>query len=109
MRGTGANPMPSTNIAESTSFQPSSPQLGGKLPRNGEVLSHVKIESLRHSDDVVVRLDFAGVKIETYYDVIRMSKDRKSTRLNSSHRTISYAVFCLKKKKKQCSPNTATS
>src|SRR5437867_12099033 len=28
--------------------------------------------------------------------------DRKSTRLNSSHRTISYAVFCLKKKKKRC-------
>src|SRR5437879_8127650 len=27
--------------------------------------------------------------------------DRKSTRLNSSHRCISYAVFCLKKKKKQ--------
>src|SRR5438094_4958967 len=29
------------------------------------------------------------------------SLDRKSTRLNSSHRTISYAVFCLKKKKKK--------
>src|SRR5207248_5833699 len=28
-----------------------------------------------------------------------VSEDRKSTRLNSSHRTISYAVFCLKKKK----------
>src|SRR5689334_23604911 len=27
--------------------------------------------------------------------------DRKSTRLNSSHSSISYAVFCLKKKKKQ--------
>src|SRR5208337_5088042 len=27
-------------------------------------------------------------------------RDRKSTRLNSSHRCISYAVFCLKKKKK---------
>src|SRR3712207_7544744 len=27
-------------------------------------------------------------------------KDRKSTRLNSSHANISYAVFCLKKKKK---------
>src|SRR5207248_3913634 len=26
------------------------------------------------------------------------ARDRKSTRLNSSHRTISYAVFCLKKK-----------
>src|SRR5689334_23810773 len=31
--------------------------------------------------------------------------DRKSTRLNSSHSSISYAVFCLKKKKK-CDPNT---
>src|SRR5438552_5524066 len=29
------------------------------------------------------------------------SRDRKSTRLNSSHQIISYAVFCLKKKKKQ--------
>src|SRR5437773_7996753 len=28
-------------------------------------------------------------------------RDRKSTRLNSSHITISYAVFCLKKKKKK--------
>src|SRR6202048_1776129 len=31
--------------------------------------------------------------------------DRKSTRLNSSHRTISYAVFCLKKKKKKIKKN----
>src|SRR5437762_9745642 len=30
-------------------------------------------------------------------------RDRKSTRLNSSHRCISYAVFCLKKKKKDSS------
>src|SRR5258708_31633619 len=29
----------------------------------------------------------------------RLSTDRKSTRLNSSHQIISYAVFCLKKKK----------
>src|SRR3712207_8120199 len=29
------------------------------------------------------------------------SEDRKSTRLNSSHANISYAVFCLKKKKKE--------
>src|SRR5205085_2907357 len=32
---------------------------------------------------------------------ITMWKDRKSTRLNSSHSQISYAVFCLKKKKKK--------
>src|SRR5437763_2804374 len=31
--------------------------------------------------------------------------DRKSTRLNSSHRCISYAVFCLKKKKKKITKN----
>src|SRR5207248_10394584 len=31
-------------------------------------------------------------------DARRRPRDRKSTRLNSSHRTISYAVFCLKKK-----------
>src|SRR6266540_6535232 len=32
--------------------------------------------------------------------------DRKSTRLNSSHITISYAVFCLKKKKKKKQPHS---
>src|SRR5260221_10016314 len=32
---------------------------------------------------------------------LHRSQDRKSTRLNSSHTVISYAVFCLKKKKKK--------
>src|SRR5437879_8383979 len=36
-----------------------------------------------------------GIKLAEQYDFL----DRKSTRLNSSHRCISYAVFCLKKKK----------
>src|SRR5437762_9906506 len=35
------------------------------------------------------------------YICAKVRRDRKSTRLNSSHRCISYAVFCLKKKKKQ--------
>src|SRR6266480_6720700 len=34
----------------------------------------------------------------------RRYRDRKSTRLNSSHMSISYAVFCLKKKKKNQKP-----
>src|SRR2546429_704525 len=34
-------------------------------------------------------------------EIIRQEQDRKSTRLNSSHGYISYAVFCLKKKKKK--------
>src|SRR5690348_13666897 len=33
--------------------------------------------------------------------IIELERDRKSTRLNSSHPSISYAVFCLKKKKKR--------
>src|SRR5438094_7200242 len=36
----------------------------------------------------------------------RIASDRKSTRLNSSHRTISYAVFCLKKKKQKKNSGT---
>src|SRR5258707_6045494 len=42
--------------------------------------------------DRAVRVDFDGT----------LEIDRKSTRLNSSHANISYAVFCLKKKKKSC-------
>src|SRR5437867_9222873 len=38
-------------------------------------------------------------------DLLHLDLDRKSTRLNSSHRTISYAVFCLKKKKKKILKN----
>src|SRR5258708_11373127 len=34
-----------------------------------------------------------------WHRTARMPLDRKSTRLNSSHQIISYAVFCLKKKK----------
>src|SRR5258708_28219422 len=34
--------------------------------------------------------------------------DRKSTRLNSSHQIISYAVFCLKKKKEKLTPTSST-
>src|SRR2546430_3575771 len=37
---------------------------------------------------------------ETLYWLRLITADRKSTRLNSSHSQISYAVFCLKKKKK---------
>src|SRR2546426_1873833 len=40
----------------------------------------------------------AGVPVKAANDYLRRL-DRKSTRLNSSHLVISYAVFCLKKKK----------
>src|SRR2546430_8809083 len=46
-----------------------------------------------------ISLEFSGHRL-----------DRKSTRLNSSHSQISYAVFCLKKKKisTQCNPTVQT-
>src|SRR3712207_7665999 len=44
------------------------------------------------------------MKIPTKVPCQLASTDRKSTRLNSSHANISYAVFCLKKKKKTPHP-----
>src|SRR5688572_31351362 len=43
-------------------------------------------------------LDFTDILIEYAADYQKTRTDRKSTRLNSSHSQISYAVFCLKKK-----------
>src|SRR5690606_33990390 len=45
--------------------------------------------------------DFLGFMADDGYKSEEISVDRKSTRLNSSHVKISYAVFCLKKKKKK--------
>src|SRR5256885_9832714 len=56
---------------------------GGSMDAAGEVAP--RLEALRHAENVVA---LGAVELE----------DRKSTRLNSSHLVISYAVFCLKKK-----------
>src|SRR5947207_6519801 len=50
------------------------------------------LESIRLSDEV---------SQTTMTQKLNISQDRKSTRLNSSHTVISYAVFCLKKKNKK--------
>src|SRR5438552_12977535 len=42
------------------------------------------------------------------FEDFQSAEDRKSTRLNSSHQIISYAVFCLKKKKTSRRPSTLT-
>src|SRR2546427_9034603 len=60
----------------------------------------------RHFADVVLRLIAVAILGDRHLggeagDVGEPpQRDRKSTRLNSSHSQISYAVFCLKKKKK---------
>src|SRR3712207_8545323 len=52
--------------------------------------------------DVVVALAAVGAEAPEVVAVVVVGPgvDRKSTRLNSSHANISYAVFCLKKKKR---------
>src|SRR2546429_6111237 len=60
---------------------------------------------LEEGDESDILVIWQGVKhyrpttTEGYEELYRRLTDRKSTRLNSSHGYISYAVFCLKKKK----------
>src|SRR2546422_5127156 len=62
------------------------------------------------NENVLVDLTIGGKPVKALvhfdrngfgYTIDRTNGDRKSTRLNSSHGYISYAVFCLKKKKKK--------
>src|SRR5437667_8870587 len=58
-----------------------------------------------------VRVNMVTPELFRKYPTVQdfQNRDRKSTRLNSSHITISYAVFCLKKKRKsqqQIQPRT---
>src|SRR5438034_7912242 len=53
-----------------------------------------------------VRFNPAALERSSAARPIKSPLDRKSTRLNSSHTVISYAVFCLKKKKKKKIPET---
>src|SRR2546430_10026844 len=54
----------------------------------------IALKRARESGKDLPRSKAAGGKL-----IYRLTRDRKSTRLNSSHSQISYAVFCLKKKK----------
>src|SRR5690349_9083328 len=56
--------------------------------------SHGEVINNHLRDEIQARLEQAGVQV-----IEARIRDRKSTRLNSSHVEISYAVFCLKKKK----------
>src|SRR3712207_8526980 len=72
---------------------------------NSKLSSIMKVPELR--DRILFTLlMFLVARIGTFIpapgvDTDRLAADRKSTRLNSSHANISYAVFCLKKKQPQ--------
>src|SRR3712207_8922405 len=75
---------PYTTLFRSALGGPRSPHSGRELPRDLE-------PALQRADRHAIALHLEGVT--------DAAGDRKSTRLNSSHANISYAVFCLKKKK----------
>src|SRR5690348_17884577 len=52
----------------------------------------------RLATDLSLELDKVGEHVGLAAQIVGDHRDRKSTRLNSSHPSISYAVFCLKKK-----------
>src|SRR5690348_17951650 len=69
-----------------------------------------KVEILRTAGDAAAEADLASTTSSLPLDELgsrggHPERDRKSTRLNSSHPSISYAVFCLTKKKQTTSPN----
>src|SRR5688572_31053149 len=63
-----------------------------------------KIDQLTSFKDFPV-INASGVNGTIVFEQAGYLQDRKSTRLNSSHSQISYAVFCLKKKKKKRAKN----
>src|SRR5438128_3663184 len=80
-------PPRSTLFPYTTLFRSSSPYQNAKDPVNG-------VGRVSGVSSPLAPLTNLGHAVLT----IRMPSDRKSTRLNSSHGSISYAVFCLKKK-----------
>src|SRR3712207_7726628 len=64
------------------------------------VLAMVADQCRKHTRPTDLLARFGGEEFIMSLPGITADADRKSTRLNSSHANISYAVFCLKKKKK---------
>src|SRR5699024_12103072 len=73
----------------------------GKLPNKNEWPFILEGLDKLSDDGTMIALSAQGIlfRAAKEYKVRRKLLDRKSTRLNSSHVSISYAVFCLKKKK----------
>src|SRR3712207_8581073 len=83
-------PPRSTLFPYTTLFRSREPGVGWITERSVELLRRAR-RDLAQQGRAQVEVDGPAV--------VGIDQDRKSTRLNSSHANISYAVFCLKKKK----------
>src|SRR3712207_8268410 len=70
------------------------------LFRSSSVDDFLRVFKYSSMSCFVISLNDFSLKFESHTKILILS-DRKSTRLNSSHANISYAVFCLKKKNKK--------
>src|SRR3712207_8261600 len=75
------------------------PILAGPVPSLVVVPDDLEPRPLQEGDAAEHLLAEDRVRLHEPLFVLSKGADRKSTRLNSSHANISYAVFCLKKKK----------
>src|SRR3712207_7092939 len=87
-------PPRSTLFPYTTLFR--SQSIGIGIDEDTAILINKKAEFKVIGSGAVYVIDGSGI---TKSNVSEQNQDRKSTRLNSSHANISYAVFCLKKKK----------
>src|SRR2546426_6821778 len=88
--------LPSNGRMRNTFMERSSSK--GSLNGIRSARAHVAAPAERRGETVE---QASGRPAPTAYRRLQLHRDRKSTRLNSSHLVISYAVFCLKKKKKK--------
>src|SRR5689334_24702737 len=90
-------------MKRSKSYRQASEQIDrSKFYSPAEAVALAKAEKVTKFDPTVEVALRLGVDPRKQDQMVRgtVNLDRKSTRLNSSHSSISYAVFCLKKKKK---------
>src|SRR5207302_8197952 len=79
---------PYTTLFRSSLPQSDLPRIQAQIAKSKGLNITMNVHDAGGAADITVPVNFVG-------------KDRKSTRLNSSHVKISYAVFCLKKKKQK--------
>src|SRR2546427_9096449 len=94
-------PPRSTLFPYTTLFRSGRPRIG--VGRNTRIENAIVDKNARIGDNCVISP--VGKPENVDHELYYIREDRKSTRLNSSHSQISYAVFCLKKKK-QTEPTT---